>query len=91
MSHSASAHDTSHAGAGGQEHHSPAHSQSHQTSGKGIPSEHCQNAATCTGIVFSANVLVDPLEELHADHVLQLAALAPHSESPDLEPPPPKA
>ena len=91
MSHRASAPDTSHASTGADEHHAPAHSHSHQTSGKSIPSEHCQNATTCTGVVFSANVLVGPVEESHADHVLQLAALAPHSESPDLEPPPPKA
>jgi hypothetical protein len=89
MSHRASAPDTSHATTDADEHHAPAHS--HQTSGKSIPSEHCQNAATCAGVVFSANVLLIPIEPLHVDHALQLAAFAPDSESPDLEPPPPKA
>src|SRR5688500_2434245 len=72
------------------EHDSPPSSHSHHTSDKSIPPDHCQTTTSCTGVVLGTHVVLS-VTGSHAERVVQVAALAPTGQSPDLEPPPPKA
>ena len=91
MVHESNPHNAAHQVHGGDVHHLPVHSQPHQTSHKGAPSDHCQTSTTCTAVVFAGNVLLPRIDFSHVDRVAREVAAAPSSQSPDLEPPPPKA
>jgi hypothetical protein len=66
-------------------------SKSHSHSGKQSGSERCQHLSSCTGLTLAPVILQQAPDRNHADRVLLLAQVAPSSQSPDLEPPPPKA
>ena len=76
---------------GNHEHHAPASSDSHHPDDHRSPLDHCASATSCAGLVLATDVLVESVRIVHSDRVVQVAALAPASQSPDLEPPPPKA
>jgi hypothetical protein len=75
----------------GHEHHSPAPSGSHSQSDHRAPFDHCTGATSCAGVLLAADVLIDAIDSVNHDGVVQMIAIAPASQSPDLEPPPPKA
>ena len=82
--------DTLHTASSIHGHDSPPSSHSHRTSDKSTPLNHCQNATSCTWVVLATDMLL-PVVCSPADGVMQMAALVPDGNSPDLEPPPPKA
>lgn len=91
MAHESGPESTAHAASSSHEHHAPRPSQSHHTSEHRSPLDHCPNATSCAGLVLEADVLVKSIDGARSDRVVQVVALAPTSQSPDLEPPPPKA
>ena len=82
--------NTLHATSSSHDHDSPQSSHSHHTSDRSIPPDHCETTTSCAGVVLATRALVSIVCS-HAERVVQLAALAPAGQSPDLEPPPPKA
>jgi hypothetical protein len=84
-------HASAHTAAGSHEHHSPVPSDSHRHSDHRTPLDHCAGATSCAGLALTADVLVEGIDFPHNDPVVQLSAIVPTSQSPDLEPPPPKA
>ena len=91
MAHESVAQATAHTASESHEHHAPASSDSHHPSDHRSPLDHCASATSCAGHVLTTDLAVGSIDFAHSDGVVQVAALAPASESPDLEPPPPKA
>ena len=91
MAHEAGARTAAHTAFGSHEHHGPAPEHSHQPTDHRAPIDHCPNASSCASVLVVADATVESIDSPHSGRVVQLAALEPPSESPDLEPPPPKA
>ena len=91
MAHELGAQATAHPFSGTHEHHAPAPADSHRPTDHHAPLDHCPSAGSCASVVLAADVTVEGSGSTHGDRVVQVAALEPPSESPDLEPPPPKA
>lgn len=91
MAHTSGLDSTTHSASNSHEHHAPASSDSHHRSDHNGPLDHCPNVTSCAGVVVLAEALVKSIDCSHSNHVVQTVALAPASQSPDLEPPPPKA
>jgi len=74
----------------GHEHDSgPGHS--HHSPTESAPVDHCQSASSCPGVSLATVVADDSPDDVGSNGVLLTHESAPSSESPDLEPPPPKA
>lgn len=91
MAHKTATQAPAHSAAGSHDHHSPVPSDPHRHSDNRTPLDHCAGATSCAGVVLTADVVVDAIDVSHSDRVAQSALIAPVSQSPDLEPPPPKA
>src|SRR5205814_2249663 len=76
-------------GPGHDDSRSPAHS--HHNSGNGSRSNHCQHASLCTSSSLAPVVERATADPSHEHPSLQLTQSRPSSQSPDLEPPPPRA
>lgn len=90
MAHESGSQTNAHAASGSHKHDGSS-SDSHHPSHHGSPLDHCASATSCTGVVVATEVTVESVEFAHSDRVVPAVALAPSSESIDLEPPPPKA
>ena len=91
MSEQASTQTMPHPAPGGHEHDTGSPSHSHQTPGDTNPVGHCQSASSCPGVSLVAEESDVSIDAVHSDRVQLVVQLAPASQSPDLEPPPPKA
>lgn len=80
---------------GGSDHHTSSPSHSHHTrgtgTGTGTGSDHCQHASSCTSSTSAPASLSDTRGQVKADRIVHPDESLPSSQSPDLEPPPPKA
>lgn len=91
MSHKTASHASSQATHGEVHHDADATSHSHHTPGNGTGSDHCQQMSSCTGLTIAPVLEGQSTNREHTDRVVQIADSAPTSQTPDLEPPPPKA
>jgi hypothetical protein len=91
MAHEAASRASAPSGAGSHENHTAAPSDSQHHSDHPTPLDHCTGTTSCAGLVLTAEILGDTIDFPHSDRVVLLSAIIPNSQSPDLEPPPPKA
>jgi hypothetical protein len=91
MSSKADAHGMGRMMAGMTEHDAGSSSHSHRAPGTGTGTEHCQHATSCTSVTEAATIHRDAQLPLSAGHAVSPNESLPSSQSPDLEPPPPKA
>ena len=91
MSDESTSHTTSHGVLTGAEHDPSGPSHSDHAPGNGTPVSHCQSAASCPGVSLVVGESEESIDAGHSDRVRLVVELAPASQSPDLEPPPPKA
>jgi hypothetical protein len=91
MAHETAAQLSAHTTAESHANHSRPPSDSHRHSDERTPLDHCSGPASCASLVLAADVTAEAIDIAHSDCVVQLSAIVPTSQSPDLEPPPPKA
>jgi hypothetical protein len=91
MAHKSATQAPSHGTSENHEHHAPVSTDSHQHDGHPTPADHCASTTSCAGLVLASDVLVESIELSLTERIASIVALAPTSQSPDLEPPPPKA
>ena len=91
MAHASAPATMDHAASQNHEQHDPPPSDSDQHSHHRGALDHCAGGTSCAGIVLTSDVLVESNDVAHSDRVVQGATVVPASQSPDLEPPPPKA
>jgi hypothetical protein len=89
MSQSAASQSASHLMDAHSGHGAGSNSKSHHDTDTG--SKRCQHLSSCTGLTLAPVSLRQAPDANHPDRLFLLAQSAPSSQSPDLEPPPPKA
>jgi len=91
MAHELGAHAVTETPSGAHEHHTPAPADSRRPADDHAPVSNCQSAGACAGVVLAPGVTVEAIDFPRSDRVVQVSAVEPPSEFPDLEPPHPKA
>ena len=90
MSHKADTPAVAHSSDHANHHHSDSHSHSKHTPADDTGSNHCQHVSSCASTTMPRVILREAADVSHAEPVRSNDS-RPSSQSPDLEPPPPKA